>query len=160
MISSFPKPRGRGGERAHQNMKNIQTPKKRIGRKTAIVFKVSVAVGCFSLSLSTNYRDLCINCFQCGPKKVCLFRQHLKNLCKRGRRQVAKKGCIEVVRCLVEMCPALPVASPQSTTLHSTGNTSVKKEVGHSNTRGTVRLCSIPGEILLLIVYISTSYVD
>jgi hypothetical protein len=33
----------------------------------------------------------------------------------------------------------------QSTTLHSTGNTSVlTKEVGHSNTRGTVRLCSFP----------------
>ncbi len=46
------------------------------------------------------------------------------------------------------------VASPQSTTLHSTGNTSVKKEVSHSNTRGTVRLCSIPPEILLHIVYI------
>jgi hypothetical protein len=30
----------------------------------------------------------------------------------------------------------------------------VKKEVGHSNTRGTVRLCSIPAEILLHIVYI------
>ncbi len=30
-----------------------------------------------------------------------------------------------------------PVASPQSTLPHSTGNTSVKKEVGHSNTRGT-----------------------
>ena len=53
-----------------------------------------------------------------------------------------------------------PVASPKSTTLHSTGNTSVKKEVGHSNTGGTVRLCSIPAEILLHIVYISTSYVD
>jgi hypothetical protein len=47
-----------------------------------------------------------------------------------------------------------PMASPQSTILHSTGNTSVKKEVGHSNTRGTVRLCSIPVEILLHIVYI------
>jgi hypothetical protein len=47
-----------------------------------------------------------------------------------------------------------PVASPQSTTLHSAGNTSVKKEVVHSNTRGTVRLCSIPAEILLHILYI------
>jgi hypothetical protein len=46
------------------------------------------------------------------------------------------------------------VASPQSTTLHSTDNISVKKEVGHSNTRGTVRLCFIPAEILLHIVYI------
>jgi hypothetical protein len=40
-----------------------------------------------------------------------------------------------------------PVASPQSTILHSTGNTSVKQEVGHSNTRRTVRLCSISTEI-------------
>ncbi len=33
----------------------------------------------------------------------------------------------------------------QSTTLHSTGNTSVwTKAVGHNNTRGTVRLCSFP----------------
>ncbi len=47
-----------------------------------------------------------------------------------------------------------PVASPQSTTLHSTGNTSVKKEVGHSNTRRTVRLCSFPLKLLLHIVYI------
>ncbi len=32
---------------------------------------------------------------------------------------------------------------PQTTTLHSTGNNFVwMKEVGHSNTRGTVRLCS------------------
>jgi hypothetical protein len=30
-----------------------------------------------------------------------------------------------------------------------------KKEVGHSNTRGTVILCSFPAEILLHIVYIS-----
>ncbi len=34
---------------------------------------------------------------------------------------------------------------PQLTTLHSTGNISVwTKEVGHSNTRGIVRLCSFP----------------
>ncbi len=37
---------------------------------------------------------------------------------------------------------------PQSTTLHSTGNISVlTKEVGHSNTGGTVRLCSFPLKI-------------
>jgi hypothetical protein len=34
---------------------------------------------------------------------------------------------------------------PHSTTLHSTGNSSVwTKKVGHSNKRGTVRLCSFP----------------
>ncbi len=36
-------------------------------------------------------------------------------------------------------------AGPQLTTLYSTGNISVwTKEVGHSNTRETVRLCSFP----------------
>jgi hypothetical protein len=36
----------------------------------------------------------------------------------------------------------------QSTTLHSTGNTSVcVKEVGHSNTRGTVRALFFPAQI-------------
>jgi hypothetical protein len=48
-----------------------------------------------------------------------------------------------------------PAASPQLATPHSTGNTSVKKEVGHSNTRGTVRLCSFLLKLLLHIVYIS-----
>ena len=48
-----------------------------------------------------------------------------------------------------------PVASPQSTILHSTVNTSVKKEVSYSNTHGIVSLCYFPAEILLHIVYIS-----
>jgi hypothetical protein len=45
----------------------------------------------------------------------------------------------------------------QSTTLHSTGNTSVcTKEVGHSNTRGTVRALFFPAQIYCCtIVYIS-----
>jgi hypothetical protein len=45
----------------------------------------------------------------------------------------------------------------QSTTLHSTGNTSVcVKEVGHSNTRGTVRALFFPAQIYCCtIVYIS-----
>jgi hypothetical protein len=45
----------------------------------------------------------------------------------------------------------------QSTTLHSTGNTSVcVKEVGHSNTHGTVRALFYPAEIYCCtIVYIS-----
>ena len=44
----------------------------------------------------------------------------------------------------------------QSTTLHSTGNTSVcVKEVGHSNTRGTVRALFFPAQIYCCtIVYI------
>ncbi len=37
-----------------------------------------------------------------------------------------------------------PAGGPQSTTLHSTVNTSVKMEVCHSNTHGIVRLCSFP----------------
>ena len=49
-----------------------------------------------------------------------------------------------------------PVASPQSTILHSTVQASPfwRKEVSHSNTRGTVRLCSFPLKLLLHIVYI------
>ncbi len=45
----------------------------------------------------------------------------------------------------------------QSTTLHSTGNTSVcVKEVGHSNTHGTVRALFFPAKIYCCtIVYIS-----
>ena len=44
----------------------------------------------------------------------------------------------------------------QSTTLHSTGNTSVcVKEVGHSNTRGIVRVLFFPAQIYCCtIVYI------
>jgi hypothetical protein len=51
---------------------------------------------------------------------------------------------------------------PQSTTLHSTGNISVwTKEVGHSNTRGTVRLCSFPLKLTAAqLSAFSTSYVD
>jgi hypothetical protein len=37
-----------------------------------------------------------------------------------------------------------PAASPQSATPHSTGNISVNEGSCHSNTRGTVRLCSFP----------------
>jgi hypothetical protein len=50
----------------------------------------------------------------------------------------------------------------QLTTLHSTGNTSVcVKEVGHSDTRGTVRALFFPAQIYCCtIVYISTSYED
>ncbi len=44
---------------------------------------------------------------------------------------------------------------PQSTTLQSTGDISVwTKEVGHSNTRGTVRLCSFPLKFTAAQVYI------
>ena len=50
------------------------------------------------------------------------------------------------------------VASPQSTALHSTGNTSVKNsvsknEVGHNSTHGIVSLF-FPAELLLHKVYI------
>ncbi len=36
-------------------------------------------------------------------------------MCKQGSRQVAKKCCIEVFRCSVEICPALPLAHPIQT---------------------------------------------
>ncbi len=48
-----------------------------------------------------------------------------------------------------------PAASPQSATLHSTGNISVwTNEVGHSNTSVTVRFCSFRSKLLLHIVYV------
>jgi hypothetical protein len=65
--------RERGG-----TMKNILTPKKRIGRKTAIVFKVGLAVWCFSLAPSTNYRDFSAIVYSGAPKKLCLFRHTSK----------------------------------------------------------------------------------
>ncbi len=57
---------------------------------------------------------------------------------------------------------AKAVSLSQSTTLHSTDNTSVcVKEVSHSNTRGTVRALFFPAQIYCCtIVYISTSYED
>ncbi len=60
--------RERGG-----NMKNIKTPKKRVGRMTAIIFEVGVAFGCFSLSLSTNYRDFSSIVSSAAPKKCACF---------------------------------------------------------------------------------------
>ncbi len=59
-------------------MKNILTPKKRIGRKTAIVFKVGLAVWCFSLAPSTNYRDFSAIVYSGAPKTLCLFRHTSK----------------------------------------------------------------------------------
>ena len=44
---------------------------------------------------------------QCGPKKSMPGSTHLQNSGYWGRRQVAKNGRIEVVRCLVEICPPL-----------------------------------------------------
>ncbi len=51
---------------------------------------------------------------------------------------------------------ASAVSLSQSTTLHSTGNTSVcVKEVSHSNTRGTVKALFFPAQIYCCtIVYI------
>ncbi len=70
----------------------------------------------------------------CYLDKICLiligdFWQALSSLYSKA---MLKKG-------------ARAATHPQSTILHSTGNTSVwMKEVSHSNTRGIVRLCSLP----------------
>jgi hypothetical protein len=76
-----------------------------IGIKTAMVFEIGVAGGCFSLSLSKHNQDLYIDVSSGPQKKVCLFRKHTFYLCKRGRRQVAKKGCVEVLRCFYRNLP-------------------------------------------------------
>ncbi len=70
-----------------------QTEKKdRYSRTTAIVFKIGEAGGCFSLSLTTNNRDLYSDCFQCGPKKMCLIDNTLficvKGVADRSRKRV------------------------------------------------------------------------
>ena len=59
-------------------MKNILTPKKRCLRRQRPFCKVGVAVGCWVLSLSTNYRDLSAIVSSAAPKKVCLFRHTSK----------------------------------------------------------------------------------
>ena len=75
----FPRSRGRGGgERAHQNIKNISTPKKRCLRRQRPFCEVWVAVGCFSLAPSTNYRDFSAIVSSAAPKKVYLFRHTFK----------------------------------------------------------------------------------
>jgi hypothetical protein len=57
----------------------------------------------------------------------------------------SKKGVLYSEGRVYKTAPEL-VASPQSTALHSTGNTSVKNSVtrtksGHNSTRGIVSLC-------------------
>ncbi len=59
-------------------MKNISTPKKKMFKTTATFCEVGVAVGCWMLSLSTNYRDLSAILSSAAPKKVCLFRHTSK----------------------------------------------------------------------------------
>jgi hypothetical protein len=44
-----------------------------VGWMTAIIFEVGVAVGCWVLSLSTNYRDFSAIVSSAAPKKVCMF---------------------------------------------------------------------------------------
>jgi hypothetical protein len=62
---------------------------------------------------------------------------HLLSVCL-----ASEKGVLYNEDRVYKKAPEL-VASPQSTALHSTGNTSVKNknEVGHSSTRGIVSLC-------------------
>ena len=54
---------------------------------------------------------------QCGPKKSMPGSTHLQNSGYWGRRQVAKNGRIEVVRCLVEICPPLVLVTLSSKSL-------------------------------------------
>jgi len=60
------------------HMKNIYTPKKKMFKTTATFCEVEVAVGCWVLSLSTNYRDLSAIVSSAAPKKGCLFRHTSK----------------------------------------------------------------------------------
>jgi hypothetical protein len=51
-----------------------------VGRPTAILFKVGLAVWCFSLAPSTNYQDFSAIVSSAAPKKVCLFDSTSKTL--------------------------------------------------------------------------------
>jgi hypothetical protein len=44
--------------------------------------------------------------------------KHTFYLRKRGSRQVAIKGCVQVLRCLIEICPSLVVAQTRGTGSH------------------------------------------
>ena len=70
----------RHSQKSHRmlHMKNISTPKKKMFKTTATFCEVEVAVGCWVLSLSTNYRDLSAIVSSAAPKKVCLFRHTSK----------------------------------------------------------------------------------
>ena len=75
----FPRSRGRGGgESTPKYEKHIDPPKKMVGRPTAILFKVGLAVWCFSLAPSTKYRDFSAIVSGAAPKKVYLFRHTSK----------------------------------------------------------------------------------
>ena len=55
-----------------------ETPKKKMFKTTATFCEVGVAVGCWVLSLTTNYRDFSAIVSSAAPKKVCLFRHTSK----------------------------------------------------------------------------------
>ena len=70
----------RHSQKSHRmpHMKNIYTPQKKMFKTKATFCEVGVAVGCWVLSLSTNYRDLSGIISSAAPKKVCLFRHTSK----------------------------------------------------------------------------------
>ena len=77
-------------------------------KTTATFCEVEVAVGCWVLSLSTNYRDLSAIVSSAAPNVP--VSTHLQNSGYWGRRQVAKNGLIEVFSVLVEICPPLYIS--------------------------------------------------
>ena len=70
----FPRSRGRGGERAHQNIKNISTPQKKMFKTTATILRGGGSSWVFLLGTFNKVSRLFSDRFQCGPKKVCLGR--------------------------------------------------------------------------------------
>ena len=64
----------RHSQKSHRmpHMKNIYTPKKKMFKTTATFYEVGVAVGCWVLSLTTNYRDFSAIVSSAAPKKCAL----------------------------------------------------------------------------------------
>ncbi len=89
-------------------MKNIYTPKKKMFKTTATILRGRGSSWVFLIGTFNKVSRLFSDRLQCGPKKSIAGSTHLQNSGFWGRRQVAKNGRIEVVRCLVEICPPLP----------------------------------------------------
>jgi hypothetical protein len=102
-------------------MKNISTPKKKKFKTTATFCEVEVAVGCWVLSLSTNYRDLSALVSSAALKKGCLFRHTSKTqgigVGDRSRKMVVSRSLGSWSRFAHHCCTA---SSVRPLLLHST----------------------------------------
>ncbi len=125
----FPRSRGRRhSQKSHwmPHMKNIYTPKKKMFKTTATILRGRGSSWVFLIGTFNKVSRLFSDRLQCSPKKSMPGSTHLQNSGYWGRRQVAKNGRIEVVRCMVEICPPLvlsvlppPIKAGREGTVHT-----------------------------------------